>query len=184
MGLVVGLLYISMIFIVLFKKSTKVFIFISAFILIFFLGDTLLNIDLGRLLENKDPYRSHILDLFIEKFSTPYFLIGGFDLSDEFIGKTLGHNSILDAFRRGGLVTMLCYIAVFFLIAKYCLKQASVAFRLRRYIPFGIWCSSLLYMIYSLTHSSGIQSGDPTFWMLASLGFSLQNCEQKYKIVR
>lgn len=175
MGMLIGTLYILLILILQLKSPIKILIASIIAVVILYFGDFFKGIDMGRLFESDDEYRSHYWQLFIESLQSPYALIGGFDLSDDFMGKVLGHNSILDCFRRGGLITMIAYIIIYLYIGWNCIKYIKNALTVKRFRPFGIWCSALALMLYSLTHSQGIQSGDPTFWMLVSLGLSLQS---------
>lgn len=184
MGFVVGLLYLFTILSIGMKRSAKIYFACFVIIIMVLFGDIFSNIDLGRLTDQNDSYRTQIWDIFIENLNSEYFLIGGFDLSNEFLGKVLGHNCILDAFRRGGLITMLSYVVTFFIIAIFCFRQIKIAYKDHGCLSFGLWSSALFYMIYSLTHSSGIQSGDPSFWMLASLGLSLIYCDNHTKRIR
>lgn len=168
MGILIFILYVGYISYKRFQLKT---IIIGGIILFILFGNLTTEFDFGRFKNTDDPYRTQIWNVLIEYITSSYFLIGGLDLSNEFIGKVLGHNTILDAFRRGGFVTMSYYIFFYIALLRVSIKNINASLISSNKIQFGLWTSATCYMLYSFTHSSGIQSGDPIFWMLFTLAY-------------
>lgn len=116
-------------------------------------------VDLGRLNENSDRARSHLFQKFIDFCNTKDVYIGSFYNYN--MDGTIGqHNCFLDVIVRGGIFSLIPFIFFTIDVIKKALKAYKVS-------VFGkaVAVSIIFYILYSLTHSTGLHCGDTTFWI-------------------
>lgn len=173
--------FLSLIFfviIMILQKKNKHLLYISVFLLLYSLynGNILSMTDMGRLsADTEDESRARLFKQFSNFMSSSDFILGG---SETYYKKYGGiqHNAFTSAVVIGGIPLFisflhLCitFITSLFYHYKYSMKNGNVLYR-----PLCIGC--VIYFLYSMTHSEGIQSGGVLFWCLYGLILALDNC--------
>ncbi|MFT0443460.1 hypothetical protein [Bacteroides thetaiotaomicron] len=103
-------------------------------------------------------------------------LLGGFaDYCTKYIGQ---HNTFLDVITRVGLIGFPLFIAYFIKTFLSFFKEVKFY---NPDITSLLAISGLIFIAYSQTHSSGIQSGITYFWELVAM-FELSKKFNKYEI--
>ena len=98
--------------------------------------------------------------------------IFGADLDNKVLLYSLGHNTIMDALRRGGFISLLLYLPLFIIVVYKCSNIFIRGFMQNWHYSYTFSISCVLFIAYSLTHSTGIQSGAVLFWFIYSLMIS------------
>ena len=126
---------------------------------------------LGDIGDNED--RMSTLTVLNDFLNNPLQILMGYDRvgkeTDLFVFHTMGHNTFLDALRRGGIFLMLVYIVLFSRLCKSLAKIIKFSRRVKDFRSLGMALGCIFYLIYSLTHSTGVQSGSIMFWTLFML---------------
>lgn len=134
--------------------------------------------DLGRLTVedlHSDSRMSQITNFLT--FMNSNGFIWGADLNDKALLYSLGHNTLMDALRRGGFISFLLYLPLFIMVVYKCSCISINAFKLNAQYSFALSIACLLFIAYSFTHSTGLQSGSILFWII----YSLMVCSWKYE---
>lgn len=155
----------------LLKQNRLILLFTIIFSLtIYTFGPTNYDIDMGRLVTDNisQDSRMNQFNNFIYFFNSEYFLWGA-DLDISSIGNSMGHNTLMDSLRRGGFFTFVIYSILFFLILVKCIINATIAYRNNFSFTLATSISCIIFLVYSFTHSTGIQSGAINFWLTYSL---------------
>lgn len=164
-----GVIYSIMAIIFMFRKEFylfPIFLVILMFIVLNLGSLEHGSFDMGRLVI--DDYtmfddRLNVLNLFDIYMLEDNFLFGG--ERREFWLLTLGHNTIFSALLRGGVITMVVYIIVFFVILFDCIYIILSSVKRGNVLAFVYGVSCCIYVGVSFTHSTGIQSGAIMFWL-------------------
>lgn len=145
-------------------------ILIGASIVTFALATTTFDLDMGRLTTNdiSSDSRMNQIDNFVDFFNSNNFPLGA-SLDEKSLGDSLGHNTLLDSLRRGGFLTFIIYIITFFVILINCVRTCFLAYKEKYKYTFAFATSCVIFMLYSFTHSTGIQSGAVYFWFVYSM---------------
>lgn len=130
--------------------------------------------DLGRLATIKDnESRFGTLTVLSDFLNDPLQVLFGYNRVgtdiDLYVFHTMGHNSFLDALRRGGIFLLIVYIVLFFRLCRSLVEMVQFSRSVKDYRTLGMALGCLCYLLYSLTHSAGIQSGGIMFWTLFML---------------
>ena len=181
MAFAILLVYIALIFIL--KTSTVGKVIIGLFIILFiglFSNHLSLNFDMGRLVVDgiADDSRMNQFANFLNFFNTDNFIWGA-ELSDARLGDSMGHNTLMDSLRRGGFFSFLTYIFVFVSLLIKCVQTALTAYKYQMKYMLASSISCLLFLIYSFTHSTGVQSGAIFFWILYSMMLLAEQYEKE-----
>lgn len=152
--------------------KTFLFVFALLFVLLF-IDSSLFEISsYGRLLSTDSNGRSQTWEMTEMYFTNMhYFLTGnmsGNQYAEEMM-QTMGHNCFLDALRRGGILSLVIYIILFFVVI-FEIKNVIIESKNKRF--FFALCfalAALFNILYSFTHSSNIISGNTFFWLSYSL---------------
>ena len=155
---------------------TKIFFSTAAIIVIALYINDIQNYDYskwGRLVNTEDELRSSTLTVLDSFISNPQRLLLGNNQNvtneDYYIFHTLGHNTFTDSLRLGGIFLLLTYIVLFFFLCKTLIEIAFFSRREEDFRTMGMAIGCLCYMLYSQTHSTGVQSGSIMFWTLYML---------------
>lgn len=187
MALVVAAAYIFAI--ITLKKTTTVtrilFPALSIIIIALYIND-IQNYDYskwGRLVSTEDNIRSGTLTVLDSFISNPQDLLIGHNQNiteeDSIIFHTLGHNSFTDTLRLGGIFLLVTYIALFYYLCKTLIGIIIFSRREEDFRTMGMALGCLCYMLYSQTHSTGVQSGSIIYWTLYML--TIQSHRVKYE---
>lgn len=187
MALVVAAAYL--IAIITLKKTTTVtrilFPALSIIIIALYIND-IQNYDYskwGRLVSTEDNIRSGTLTVLNSFISNPQDLLIGHNQNiteeDSIIFHTLGHNSFTDTLRLGGIFLLVTYIALFYYLCKTLIGIIIFSRREEDFRTMGMALGCLCYMLYSQTHSTGVQSGSIIYWTLYML--TIQSHRVKYE---
>ena len=171
MAFAIYIFYLVLILLINLKKTSKMLpLIILVLMALYTFEINIPQIDMGRLTTEKigSDARMNQITNFANFFNSDYFLFG-VDLTDEKIGNSLGHNTLLDSLRRGGFFAFIVYLLVFISIAIKCIKIAYRAASEKANTTLALSLSCILYLLYSFTHSTGIQSGSVNFWLIYSL---------------
>ena len=187
MAFYLSLLYMVYVLITKTNRSTK-FILLF-FMLFYFLFNSELSFDsekMGRLISFEDNIRSKTFDNFLIFMSDPMNVLfgmheGGVGSNSEVMLLTMCHNSLLDSVRRGGLFLMVLTLILYFRMFSKCFKYILDS-RFHTSTTISLCLSCCCFLIYSLTHSTGLQSGSVECWLLYMLMLSSVNVERNIKI--
>lgn len=141
--------------------------------LFFYFHFTLLiinEVDLGRFTEESDNSdRFKLFKTFSDFIDSPLALFGGLNQYLQYYGGRVQHNVFLGAWVNGGFFSMILIVVLYF---STCIKSLSMIFKFYNnvnFYPVAFALSCLIFNFYSLTHSSGLHTGEPLFWISYSL---------------
>lgn len=177
MALAVALAYLLSI--VVLKKTSATAKFLAAataaVILVISL-EWIMNFDfsqLGRLASTEDKLRLSFVSTLDRFISEPQKLLLGFNQvtneEEEEVFLIIGHNTFTDALRMGGLFLLITYIVLFYHLCKTLIGIVLFSRREEDFRTMGMAIGCLCFMLYSQTHSTGVQSGSIMFWVLYML---------------
>ena len=177
MALVVSVAYFLSIILLKRLSTTKKILFATAIIVILAIYmDNILNYDysqLGRLTNIEDEYRNNTLTTLESFISNPKRMMLGNNqiITDEdlYIFHVLGHNTFTDSLRLGGIFLLITYIVLFYNLCKALFEIVMFSRREEDFRTMGFAIGCLCYLLYSQTHSTGVQSGSIMFWTLYML---------------
>lgn len=159
------IMYVLFVFVAKTKARHKILLLLLSLLIIPSINFK--DIDMGRLTtdEISSDSRMNQGQNFIKFFNTKDSLWGA-DLNDAKWGDSMGHNTIMDAMRRGGIFTFVVYLILFASVTLTCFKLVlkSLRYKLNYTLCYSLSC--VLFLAYSMTHSTGIQSGSIYFWVL------------------
>ena len=145
------------------NRSLLLILFLVAIISLFSLSFQ--SFDMGRLttVQTSDARLNQLFYL-SQFFNSDDFIFGG--NTNKHLFYIMGHNTIMDSLRRGGLFLLLFYIMLLLYYCCYFFRSLIIEKNI-----FLIFCAlaCLIYIAYSFLHSNGIQSGAVFFWFLYSL---------------
>ena len=137
----------------------------------------------GRLVNTEDELRSSTLTVLDSFISNPQRLLIGHNQNiteeDYIIYHTLGHNSFTDTLRLGGVFLFLTYLVLFYYLCKTLVEIILFSRQNEDFRTMGMALGCLCYMLYSQTHSTGVQSGSIIYWTLYIL--TIQSHRVKYE---
>lgn len=177
--------------IILLKKTsptTKILASSIAIIVLAFSLDYLQGLDLsrmGRLASTEDALRSSTLTELGDFLSDPQKVLLGYNQiaseEDRTMFLILGHNAFTAALRLGGVFLLLTFIVLFFYLCRTLVEILLFSRREEDYRTMGMAVGCFCYLLYSQTHSTGVQSGSIMFWVMYML--TLQSHRIKYEAI-
>ena len=189
MALAVAVAYLFSI--ILLKKTsptTKILASSIAIIVLAFSLDYLQGLDLsqmGRLTSTEDELRSSTFTVLGDFLSDPQKVLLGYNQiaseEDKTMFLILGHNAFTAALRLGGVFLLLTFIVLFFYLCRTLVEILLFSRREEDYRTMGMAVGCLCYLLYSQTHSTGVQSGSIMFWVMYML--TLQSHRIKYEAI-
>lgn len=151
-------------------KWKSVFFYI---VLIFFFISYLseMDVDLGRLSSETDNSdRLNLFSSFGSFIDSPSLvLFGGLTQYLQHYGGIVQHNVILGSWVIGGILSMLLIIVLLLLTSFDSLKILIRYSKKANYYPIIFAISCLSFNLYSMTHSMGLHTGEPFFWLSYAL---------------
>lgn len=154
----------------------KFFAFSVALLLILYYFDSIVGFDYtqaGRLSDFADEARSNTLSVFNDFIRNPKQLLFGNNQittdEEKQIFLVIGHNTFTDTFRRGGLILFLPFVVLFFCLCKTLIGVLLFSRDVEDYRTMGMAIGCICFLLYSQTHSTGVQSGSIMFWTLYML---------------
>ncbi len=158
------------VFIVIMKMKLKSIPVFVALFFIFYSFLILNEVDLGRFTEESDNSdRFKLFETFSVFVDSPLALFGGLNQYLQHYGGRVQHNVFLGAWVGGGFFSMVLIVILFF---STCIKSLYLIFKFYNNInfyPIIFALACLVFNFYSLTHSSGLHTGEPLFWISYSL---------------
>ena len=187
MALAVAVAYLfSLILLKKTSPTTKICASAAAIIVLAFSLDYIQGLDasqMGRLASTEDELRSSTLTVLGEFLSDPAKVLLGYNQIDSAEDKTLflilGHNAFTGALRLGGIFLMLTFVVLFYYLCKTLVEIVLFSRREEDFRTMGLAAGCLCFLLYSQTHSTGVQSGSIMFWVLYML--TLQSHRIKYE---
>ena len=157
---------------------------IAVFFLLLFLGLYVVDIntiDFGRLTSDvNNDTRFALFEGFFEFIKTRAFWYGG---AVAFLEKyqEAQHNTFLSAWVQGGVFTFLLFVVLYFKLLMQSIGKVRRNLRNTQAFPLTIAyaLASILFLIYSLTHSAGVQNGSPMFWFFYMAMLAAQPIESE-----
>lgn len=190
MVLVVFIAYLFSI--ILMKKTStvaKLSLFFSAVIFLTYSLDYFLAFDysqIGRLSNLEDKQRGSLFIVFLDFIENSHNLLLGnnqiLSPEDKKLFLIIGHNTFTDAMRLGGIFLFLTFIVLFFYLCKTLIAIFLFSRRENDFRTMGMSIGCLCFLLYSQTHSTGVQSGSFMFWVLYML--TLQSNRVKYESIK
>lgn len=162
------LLYVVFFFWFGFKRKYSI-VLLSALILAGFFVLVFKDFNLGRLAAKgfNDDTRMRLFDNFLDFIDSGAFWYGG---AVSFLEKyhKAQHNTFLAAWVLGGVFTFAVYCVLYFNLLWESVKRIWMHRKNTRFFPYTISYAvgAALFLVYSITHSAGVQSGSPLFWTL------------------
>lgn len=177
MALAVSVAYLfSIILLKRLSATTKILFTAATIAVLAIFMDNILNYDysqLGRLTKTEDELRYSTLTTLESFISNPKRMMLGNNqiITDEdfYIFHVLGHNTFTDSLRLGGICLLITYIVLFYNLCKTLFEIVLFSRREEDFRTMGFAIGCLCYMLYSQTHSTGVQSGSIMFWTLYML---------------
>ena len=129
------------------------------------------NIEMGRLTsDTNNDTRMKIFNDFFDFIGKGYWPFGGSEAYMSLYHKSQ-HNSFLGAWVSGGVFTFALFVVLYFKLFRDSLNIV-IKFKRKKY-NYSFTCSFsiavLIFLLYSLTHSAGVQSGSPMFWIVYTM---------------
>ena len=184
MAFLICAIYCFILFVYRARLSGKTLIFL-AILLIICVYPELLSFDtdsLGRLFSTDDNIRSNTL-LYVEQYVSRLdnIFIGNPvpPLEHDPVTLAMCHNCILDSFRRAGILGLILFVFLFLALIKECFKSFITATKNNDAYTTVFSLSCLFFLLYSLTHSSNVTSGDVFTWI--SYAFMLLSSNLFYR---
>ena len=184
MALIVVTIYI--ICVILLKKSSlllKISIISIILFSVHYFQDSIMNYDysqVGRITDFSDDTRSSTIAVLTDFISGPSnLLIGSNQITNEEERDTflvIGHNTFTDTIRMGGIVLLIPFLILFYCLCKTLIKIFLFSRKVKDYRTMGMAMGCLCFLLYSQTHSTGVQSGSIMFWVLYML------CIQSHRV--
>lgn len=155
-----------LIYLFLYKGISKVFfLFFCIVLIILFLNVDFSQFELGRFAEFSDRSRNTLWKDFYDFLGTDRALFGG---ENNYVSlyKVNQHNCLTAAWTIGGIFTFLTFSILYFSAALVLTRLiVNRVFIESNAIAFSLAFSCMLYLIYSLTHSSGLHNDGVMFWL-------------------
>ena len=177
MALVVLITYLLSIF--LFKERTitkKLLIGVIAIFTIVYFKDFFLSFDYsqyGRITDMQDVKRASTLSTLLDFIKNPRNVLLGYNqiltTEDRQLFLIIGHNTFTDALRLGGVFLLLTFIILFFFLCKELIMIFFFSRCEKDFRTMGLAMGCFCFLLYSQTHSTGVQSGSFMFWVLYML---------------
>ncbi len=159
------------------NKKSSILLVLSILAIMWYFSSN--DIDVGRFsMDQNNDDRKELFRAFELFMSSDFALVGGYVNYSHFGGGQ--HNCFLDSITRFGIVGGVYFVLLFYRVTKYLLASFRESLSLRQIKTTVLSVSCLLYMLYSLTHSTGLQSGDVMFWVLFALCFV--ECQPKCRV--
>lgn len=139
-------------------------------VLFFFIGFDYIagNIDLGRIAEVSDEERTdgylRSIDLIVH--DSQMFTIGGEVYYRRFFDHT-PHNTLIGAWVYTGFVGFSVFMLLLFNVVKQILPSVLLKLSKENIVQYSLAISCLLFIVYSLTHSTGIHNGKGLYFWLS-----------------
>ena len=188
MALVVFITYLFSI--ILFKErviTKKLLLWMIIVMALAYFKDSILGFDYsqtGRLFDMEDVKRASTLSTLVDfNNNNPQFFWLGYNQiitpEDRELFLIIGHNTFTDALRLGGIFLLLTFTVLFFFLCKELIMIFFFSRREKDFRTMGFAIGSLCFLLYSQTHSTGVQSGSFMFWTLFMLTMQSHqvNCE-------
>lgn len=189
MALVVTAVYLFSI--ILLKKTsltTKICASTTAIIVLAFSLDYTQGLDLsqmGRLTSTEDELRSNTLSVLADFLNDPVKVLLGYNQitneEERMMFLIIGHNAFTSTLRLGGIFLLITFIVLFYYLCKTLVEILLFSRREEDYRTMGMAVGCFCYLLYSQTHSTGVQSGSIMFWVMYML--TLQSHRVKYEAI-
>lgn len=151
------------------KWKSIFFYIVLIFFFIFYLSE--MEVDLGRLSSETDNGdRLKLFSSFGSFIESPSLvLFGGLTQYLQHYGGVVQHNVILGSWVIGGILSMLLIVVLLLLTSFDSLKILIRYSKKTNYYPIIFAISCLSFNLYSMTHSMGLHTGEPFFWLSYAL---------------
>lgn len=147
------------------------------------------NIEMGRLAtDTNNDTRLKIFNDFLDFADKGYWLFGGSEKYLKLYQKAQ-HNTFLGAWVGGGFFTFITFLVLYFKLLRDNVILVLRHKRKRTQYPYTICyaVASLIFLLYSMTHSVGVHSGSPMFWIvytMACVSYTLEERKDRINIVK
>lgn len=150
-------------------RKYRILLILIAIVVLLYYGIS--NIEMGRLnSDTNNDTRIKLFEDFFDFISKGYWLFGGaVEFRDTY--DKAQHNTFLSAWVLGGILTFVVFVTLYFKILLGNLKTILSHKSQRFFYPFTLCfaVASVIFLLYSVTHSAGVQSGSPMFWVVYSM---------------
>ena len=148
----------------------------TRFIIILLLGFMVLagveyivdNIDLGRIAEASDEDRAdtYLRSLSVIFHDSQLFTIGGEKYYRQFFEHT-PHNTLIGAWVYTGIFGFVVFVLLLIKVTKQLLPSVFLKLNINNIVQYSLAASCLIFLCYSLTHSTGIHNGKGLYFWLS-----------------
>lgn len=139
------------------------------------------NIEMGRLSTNtNNDTRIHLFYYFFDFLDRGYWAFGSSEAYTKLYDKAQ-HNTFLSAWVGGGIPSFLIFTILYFKLFRDNMNKILTLKRKKILYPYTLSfaVASLIFLLYSLTHSAGVNSGSPMFWIVYTMMCISYNIEHK-----
>lgn len=151
------------------KRKYRIPLMLIAVMVLLYYGIS--NIEMGRLnTDTNNDTRIRLFEDFFDFIGKGSWLFGGAVEYRDTYGKAQ-HNTFLSAWVLGGIFTFVVFVILYLKILIGNMKTIF-SHKSRRFLyPFTLCfaVASIIFLLYSVTHSAGVQSGSPMFWVVYSM---------------
>lgn len=161
------ILIISYVLFIIYRRLnflTKIFLIIIFIVICLFSSG--LDIDMGRLtLDQSNEDRIELFQQFNSFLESGNIICGGYSDYLTRFGGIGQHNTFLDAWTRSGLIGLFIYLILYIMIFFKSIVVAYQSYLKKDHVTATCSFACIIYLLYSTTHSTGLQSGDILFWL-------------------
>lgn len=160
-------------------RKYRIPVFFLAVIALLYYGIS--NIEMGRLTtDTNNDTRMQIFSEFFDFMGKGYWLSGGAEAYSKLYDKSQ-HNTFLAAWVGGGIFTFLVFVLLYFRLLRDNIKVVLQNKKQRFNYPYTICfaIASVIFLFYTITHSAGVHSGSPMFWVVYTMMYISYEFEKK-----
>ncbi len=150
-------------YLLIYNKRMIMPLFLVSVFVISFYDFSFISLDsLGRLsFESDNSDRHALFDIFFKFLNSDYVLFGGINHHEY----SFQHNTFTSAWYDGGFFSFIVYVILYSYITLNSIRKISE----KNIMVSTFAISSIVYTLYSQTHSNGVQNGAIFFWVSYSL---------------
>ena len=165
------------------SPTMKGIAFFAAFLFLAF-GSLDFSYDIGRLeMSGGIDSRVDLSNHFNSFLNSPYMMFGGYENYVTNFGMAQ-HNAFTSAWVLGGVFSFLAFAVLFvYLLLRPLRVMARCIVNQSNYVDtLAYGSASVMYLLYSMLHSDGVQSGSPMFWVAFTMFIISFKLEQQKTI--
>lgn len=162
------------------SKSSNFLIVVAILCAVAYISDNIT--DYGRFTaETDNSDREQLYDAFNSFIKTDSAWLGSWNEYNSHFRGLNQHNTFMDEITRYGFFGLIPFVLLFWNVAKFSITHFFMARKNKLHTMYIYASATLLYLLYSMTHGTGLQSGDVMFWLLFAVLAHESNKNQQVK---